>query len=213
MTLLLLACAPPVVDTADELLELDSVEYRVDWDTSGVELSEQGWSVEGLTVTEAWLVHNSLSWVPCSYGVALGHVTDEDPSMLDSVVEDLSTPGPLSLGTLSFETEAYCQFFLLDARLTDHPEEPMADLTLVLEGTVGAGRLARPFRVESDASMGEILGLDELEIEGEGPHAVVTVHRSLEGLLAGVDVEDSEAGEALLDNLYADQWVSLELSP
>lgn len=215
MSLLLLACAAPVLQ--DGLVELSAVEYRVDWRTDGVELYDQGFALvtdSGWTVTvdEAWLVHNSVAMVPCSYGLAAGHALDEDPStMTEAYIEDLSVPAEHSLASFSFESEAYCEFFLLDARHIGEGE--LTDLTLVVRGQAVRGRELRILDLASDASRGEILALDELDVYGEGDAARITVQRDLLTMFDGVDFSsgDEVLSEAILDRLFEDQIVSMEL--
>lgn len=193
-----------------------------------------------ITVEEGYVALYAASLVPCeqsasvgdrawdaALGVLLGrvalagHAEGNDASTLPRpVVASLASAEDASLDELTFTAATYCQVHHVLAGATalgvGLPEDvDMTERSLVLSGTWQASVDAEPtpFRLETDASWGELTPLADAAMSGEGDRADVTLTRSLAGVFDGVDLggDPDAAAEQALRNLAENVAVDVVL--
>lgn len=203
---------------------VERVTYHQDWVWGGAAPEDEGtgWSLTTdlgyeVHVERAWLTTYSVALVPCpeetddgvmaTLGEWLvptahaGHGGTLDASAMDEpFVEDLSTPETTTLGTVDFTEGRYCRVHLLaaaapeDARAADPLDDP-SGTTMVLEGWFRApgSEDARELLVETSLANGTFLELpDGLQVDGA---LEITIHRRLDTLLDGIELDRDDPSE------------------
>jgi hypothetical protein len=237
--IVLLACAPDPDETLAALAasdgpELDAVTYLGDWDTDGVELTDDGFTVISdlgytVEVTEARLVDYTLSMVSCHHVLArmslfgspawAGHPDEDDPStMLEPAVQHFADPGITELGSVSFATESYCRLHSLiaaeDSELLPD-SRPGTNYSLVIAGEVTTPEGAQfTLHIASNQGLGRLDDFDAIAFTGTGSTAEITVTRRLETMFDGIALDEDPASTIawrVLSNLSEDQTTAVHL--
>jgi hypothetical protein len=142
---------------------------------------------------------------PLGPGLAhAGHGEAADPSTVAGVIETIGAEVPLAQGASAFAPKDYCRAHWVaapaDASTRGAVEAGMEGASLVLEGEWSRGGATGTFAWRSTVATGALQELPPLT--GSAVH--VTVVRSLDTLLDGIDFESAttaSAGRAVLLNL------------
>lgn len=207
--------------------------WRLDWDTTGVVTTQDGWEVTnnlGVTfhVTRGYLVTYGLQLRPCETSTAdrlldwlrpvsvawAGHSGLNDQSFVYGQVEPLVPLQPPFERSVSLPDPArYCSLHYLVARADSYldssaAEVPMDRVTLHLDGwwSSPASGSQQPLAIHTELNTGSYLDLvTPIEVEA-GAGATVTVRRELAHFFDDLDpVNATQAGfaQALLLNIAA----------
>lgn len=234
LLLLLSACTPaetPLVAAPGVLLE--SVTWRVDWQTDGLVQQAEGWSTTTdlgytVTITAGHLVTYSLGLLPCpeasaGWGLISTARAAHGPSINETSLSapralDLRALTDADLDTRTFPAARYCSAEALIARADQHTRglgavEPEAGVSLALTGHWQRGEERQPFDITTSLSASSRADLDR---SVPGRHAAVTLALRPARMFDGIALaEESEARilRAALTSLLSSQATHLTLTP
>jgi len=223
---LVVACQAAAWDyDPDTGVSLESVRYRLTWDTGSVTAATGGGWVTTtdlgyqVRVTRGYLVSYAVTLAQCPQTTAsllpvapamAWHGEENDPSIAGDVVEPMVGAGELDLD-LAFAAAAYCRVFYLvaaaDGATTHLPDDVgMESTSLYIEGSWRLpGGDWTPFAVRTDLAGGVLEELGDVLVDlRNGTGADIEIQRPLATLFDGIawpDATGDDLGWAVLSNL------------
>ena len=187
------------------------IAYTLDWGWGNAQADQtQGWHVTNnlgydIHITDGTLVNAAVQLVPCVDSTRLfapqtahaghGGGKPDETRWVGPLVESLSKPGPIALGSVEIGDHRYCQahYLLAQNELKNGFGIVALEPTIVLTGTYISPNGGAPvaFRIKTNIAWGGATDLPKAIVNDSGteqaPHSLTLV-RNLGMLLDGVDL-------------------------